>query len=245
MNQKAYLTLAAVALFLLVCPVLTSIRGFEIETFHSLHTILITAIVLKINGWKVELPKNRPGFMISVFFVLGALFMGRLLFVTFYAMTDIMRFTPLVPLEPGGVPVYENWGFWGTVKLLVMAPVTEEIIFRYGLLGALMRLTNKPLFSLILTTVIFAEGHLSTAPQSHMPALFSIGLMIGLTFLVLGLPWAIVLHSICNGLDILLERITGQPALMIPYCSLLIIGMCVFVTKLFRMRRVLFQRETT
>jgi membrane protease YdiL (CAAX protease family) len=87
-------------------------------------------------------------------------------------------------------------------SLLLLAPVTEEIIFR-GFLFASLRQSFSPAGSILLSAVIFMAAHLSIHPGA-----FILGLFAALLFHLTGsLIPSIILHSLSNLSGLVLTQI--------------------------------------
>jgi hypothetical protein len=238
-TKQDLLTLGAVALVFLVCPVMNVLHIVESPWFHAAHSFLFAALILNIRGWKVTLPESRPGFVASVFFIFGAMFFVSATYGLFFDLISVAQPVPVKPAVPEGLSPLAPEVLSVNISLLLIAPITEEIICRFGALAALMRLTRSPVLSLALSSLIFAEMHFAVQPQSLMPQLFFIGLVLGLTYLVLGLPWSIALHFLFNARETIVEHLPND-AMKVGYIAFLFVSVVVFLYRIFRSRKTVF-----
>ncbi len=84
--------------------------------------------------------------------------------------------------------------------LVVVAPLTEEVIFRGLILGGLLR-TRPPATAILLSAVLFSAIHLNLA---QLPSTFLIGLVYGwIYYRTRSLPLCIFAHMLNNGMALL------------------------------------------
>lgn len=95
-----------------------------------------------------------------------------------------------------------RFGFWGSVvKVAIIAPIIEEILFRGIIMHGLMR-NYRPWYAIFLSGILFSLFHLNPWQMSYT---FFLGLLLGwLMVLTKSLPLAILVHSI-NNLIVLLS----------------------------------------
>lgn len=88
-------------------------------------------------------------------------------------------------------------GFWAIVTAVFFAPVFEEVIFRGLILESMLR-SHRRLFSVIVTSVLFALVHFE---PSVMFSAFVSGLVLGTIYLHTNSIFStIILHSINNAI---------------------------------------------
>ena len=110
-----------------------------------------------------------------------------------------------IPTPPQSLQVFAEqspgMGFWllAAVSVVILAPVTEEILFRLVVYRALRGVW--PRAAAVLTSVVFAGAHFT--PQ-YFPGLFLVGMVLQTAFCAGGLRHAIVLHGLYNLLSLLL-----------------------------------------
>ncbi len=89
-----------------------------------------------------------------------------------------------------------------TVVLLV--PVLEELMYRFGLQGSIVRLTGSRGAAILATASLFALLHLGAVPASAVPALVVLGIGFGVVYERTGsLTAAVVMHAGFNALNLL------------------------------------------
>ena len=96
-----------------------------------------------------------------------------------------------IPLPTSPMPLL-------ALTLLVLAPVSEELVFRGFLLYPTME-SLGPLAALLVTSAVFAALHSSMMPKEALPAIFAVGAILGLSVIRWGslLP-SMVSHSVLN-----------------------------------------------
>ena len=87
------------------------------------------------------------------------------------------------------------------VMATVMAPISEELIFR-GILQSLVRgYTERPWLSIAVTSCVFASVH---GNPTHWPALFVLSLGLGYSYEKSQALWRpIFMHAFFNGVTVL------------------------------------------
>ena len=128
----------------------------------------------------------------------------------FQGLFDLARHPVIVPLT-----------------LVVVAPVTEETIFRALILGGLLR-TRRPRTAILISAALFSGMHLNLG---QVPATFLIGLVYGWIFYrTRSLSLCILAHGLHNGLALLVtahELSQLDPVLVedtVPWLALLATG---------------------
>jgi len=99
--------------------------------------------------------------------------------------------------------IFENrFGFWGAaLKVVVIAPIIEEILFRGIIMHGLMR-NYKPWHAVLLSGILFSVFHLNPWQMTYT---FFLGLLLGWVMIrTRSLPFAIVVHAL-NNLIVLLS----------------------------------------
>ena len=110
-----------------------------------------------------------------------------------------------IPMPPQSLQVFAEqspgMGFWllAAVSVVILAPVTEEILFRLVVYRALRG--AWPRAAAVLASVVFAGAHFT--PQ-YVPGLFLVGMVLQTAFCEGGLRHAIVLHCLYNLASLLL-----------------------------------------
>ncbi|MCK4874194.1 MAG: CPBP family intramembrane metalloprotease [Phycisphaerales bacterium] len=95
------------------------------------------------------------------------------------------------------------WAWLQIAAVLIGAPVLEELTYRYGLQGAIIKLTGMPGLSIILTGILFGLAHASAVPASIIPSLMILGMGFGIVYeRSRSLAAVIVMHAAFNLLNI-------------------------------------------
>jgi membrane protease YdiL (CAAX protease family) len=97
-----------------------------------------------------------------------------------------------------------GWKCWIVLSAVVLAPLSEEGLFRGLLQSVLRRYLQSPWGAILIASMVFSLFHLST-PQ-NVPALFALGVVLGYNYERSGRLWpAIVVHMLFNGVMISLQ----------------------------------------
>ncbi len=110
-----------------------------------------------------------------------------------------------IPTPPQSLQVYAEqspgMAFWllAAVSVVILAPVTEEILFRLVVYRALIGVWPRQ--AVIVTSAVFAAVHVT--PQ-YVPGLFLVGMVLQKAFCQGGLRHAIILHCLYNLVSLLI-----------------------------------------
>ncbi len=99
--------------------------------------------------------------------------------------------------------IFDNkFGFWGTaLKVVVFAPLVEEILFRGIIMHGLMR-NYRSWYAILLSGILFSAYHLNPWQMTYT---FFLGLLLGWVMVkTRSLPFAILVHAL-NNLIVLLS----------------------------------------
>ena len=92
------------------------------------------------------------------------------------------------------------------VSVVIVAPVTEEILYRGVLQSWMIHLLGRPhrIAAVMMVAAAFSLVHLSAAPWQVLPALFVLGLMLGWLYETTGSLWpGIAVHALFNLTNVL------------------------------------------
>lgn len=97
----------------------------------------------------------------------------------------------------------------GIFATVIMAPIMEELLFRGAIQGHLMRVWNKPVWAILVSSLLFGVVHGNPA---QIPFAFTIGLGLGWTYYLTGslLP-CFFMHFVNNGSAVLIFWLTDNP----------------------------------
>jgi hypothetical protein len=89
-----------------------------------------------------------------------------------------------------------HFGYWGSfAKLVIIAPIVEEVLFRGIIMHGLMR-NYKSWLAILLSGILFSAFHLNPWQMSYT---FFLGILLGwLVVRTRSLPLAILVHSLNN-----------------------------------------------
>lgn len=171
----------------------------------------------------------------AILFILGGIMIATIITGAWVELVTVAEPAQKAVIESGKIPPAEARSSLQNLSVLVIGPTVEEIIYRLAILGGLAHLIGKAP-ALIISAMIFAAVHADVYPVAILVPMFILGILQGITFLLLGLPWAIVMHMFNNMRPLILESdaLTGVVAV------LSIWGMWVFLSRTIRLRRIVF-----
>ena len=99
---------------------------------------------------------------------------------------------------------------WGKLLVAVGAPLIEELIFRLGIIGSLLRWTHlNPWTAILISATLFATAHWNPA---QTPVALIIGLILGISYWRSGLWLSILIHVTNNTLALIQYHHLGDRA---------------------------------
>lgn len=247
-NTSPWMVILTVMLYLVMCPAVDSLNGYESPVFHIMHSFLAAAIILVLCPWKLS-AKPKTSIFSSILFILGALYLGSTLNILWSSAFDKQMAVETLESLPhikgqifgdSSMPTFLDKD--SAFSILIIAPIVEEIIFRLGLMGLLMRFMNKP-WALILSSAIFAAAHLWFRDQSSMFPLFILGTLLGLTYFTLGLGWAVALHFLWNLKVEYISVLLQYKNLAFALSLVSLFGVWSFLARLVRDRKSVFGNQ--
>ena len=137
----------------------------------------------------------------SLFIALAASVIGYVASMMVSTVLSLFGVTPVMadfsfPEDPAAV-------FLFVLNITIIAPITEEIVFRGVIMNILRRFGDS--FALLLSSLLFATVHMNLL---QMPNAFIMGLVIGYFTLCTGSLWTgICIHILNNSLVLLLNGI--------------------------------------
>ncbi len=171
----------------------------------------------------------------AILFVLGGIMLATVLTGGWVELVTVAAPAQKGVIDGGRIPPMETHSLLQNLSVMVLSPTVEEIIYRLAILGTLAKVAGR-LPALIISAIIFASVHADVYPMAILMPMFILGILQGITFLVLGLPWAIVMHMLNNMRPIILE----SDALSAVVAVLSIWGVWVFLSRTIRLRRIVF-----
>jgi membrane protease YdiL (CAAX protease family) len=206
-------------------------------TYYAVAGLIALAIVY-VNR-NAEPFKHNARVLSSLLYVLGAWLLGVL--VIGVVSQVLLKVDPIKyadgPKSIGNVNASDPLSLLVILRSVVVAPVLEEIVNRLGLLGSLRNMTRKPWLALVVSSLVFSALHIQVmaSPLALIPTFF-MGLFLGLTYLTLGLPWAILLHALSNLMPRLENAgvLENHGALWVALVVVAAIGVWVFTKRSFQ-----------
>lgn len=171
----------------------------------------------------------------AILFILGGIMIATILTGAWVELVTVAEPAQKVVIESGKIPPMEARAPLQNLSLMVLGPTVEEIVYRLAVLGGLSAWMGRTP-ALIISAMIFAAVHADVYPAALLMPMFILGILQGITFLLLGLPWAIVMHLLNNSRQLLLE----SDALTAVVALFSIWGVWVFLSRTIRLRRILF-----
>lgn len=213
MKQTIYILLIFLAgqaiggiLLILGTPLLKGIIGSE-YAIQGLALLLANLLIL-ITLWRTRLAAQRSAWAPLSYWG------GRRLWLSLFAML-LLAFSLSLILEPfelndlGTQKMFEAMSHDPAciLRLCVVGPLVEEVVFRDGVLRQLVRWGLHPLWAVVMSSALFAMVHGN--PQQAIPA-FVLGMALGMLFARTGdLRLCLPAHIFNNTLAVILLWIPG------------------------------------
>lgn len=250
--QKDRLKILAVLMLYLMGGMILKhfIPSLGMPLYRVLHLALAASIIglmFKLDGWKIEIRSYRH-FTPSLFFTFGGL---TIILIGTNAWISWLQSVSIEYSNPASIGAVSDEKAVSLISILmsvIIAPIREELVFRLGFLRTLSYMA-RPWIALTLSATLFSASHLfSSSPAMLVPYFFG-GIILGLTYLLLGLPWSILLHFLLNMQPLLnakgaLDFLNGNTAFLV-CLGLAVAGMSVFMSTLIKSRKAIFGRPKT
>ena len=109
--------------------------------------------------------------------------------------------------------------FWGILAICIIGPVAEELVFREGIAGYLVRHGAHRWTAIFFSALAFSIIHLNPA---QMPFAFIMGIIFGIIYVKMGsIVLTSFIHILNNSLAVLEMNLLGDRAEEITYADLL------------------------
>lgn len=108
----------------------------------------------------------------------------------------------------------------GTVYIVLVGPVVEEVIFRAGIMRSLERYGVN--FAIILSSIIFGAYHIFIYQGCFA---FMLGILLAYVAQRFSIKWAILLHILNNLYSVVLGLLSGMDEAVATFVSLFIFGL--------------------
>lgn len=184
-----------------------SVGGGFMGIASLLSNVLVVFISLKMFGRKsysqdFQLQSQPSGWLRNVIALLGCVFgvIAMDLFSEILSLPNIMEKEIMGML---GNP-------WGIAAIAIGAPLGEELLFRWGIQGHLLRRGCSVPLSIVLSALLFGLAHINPAQVFFA---FIMGILLGLLYWRSGSLWLpILLHALNNGTACLQVWLLGDEA---------------------------------
>ena len=199
-------------------------------------TSVVTVIVFLTTKWTVvsrHWVRTRPWFVLfwCVLAALGLLGPSEWL-------QELMPALPNLAEETFDLIMKDRWGY---VVVGLLAPLTEEMVFRGAVLKALLQWKQNPWVGIVISAVLFALIHMNPA---QMPHAFLVGLLLGWMYyrtdsIVPGVVYhwvnntvAYVLYNLYPNPDMTLLDLFGSQQRVL---MALVFSLCIFLPALYQL----------
>lgn len=176
----------------------------------------------------------------AILFVLGGAVLGTILTGSWVELVTAAQPAQRQVIEQAMLPPPHQRDYIHNLLIMVTGPAIEEIIYRLAVLGGLAYFIGR-VPALLISSIIFAAVHVDVYPPAMLVPMFFFGMLYGITFLLLGLPWAIFLHMLCNWRPLLKESFDASNVVAFLVVTFSIWGLWVFISRTIRLRRILFE----
>lgn len=131
--------------------------------------------------------------------------------------------------------------FWGVIAVGIVGPVAEEVVFREGVCGNMLRAGCRVPIAVLVSSLCFGLIHINLA---QIPFAFVVGIILAIIYVKTGnIVLTSIIHIVNNSVAVIQMNILGEEAaeysmldnlggMGIPYIIMLTIG-CVWLLKEF------------
>lgn len=99
----------------------------------------------------------------------------------------------------------DPWAWTQIACAVLLAPIVEEIIYRYFLHNALAGVLGRAWLAIVIGSALFASAHIGSVPLQALPMLFVLGMGLGVATQRTGsLAVPIVMHMVFNAVNVAL-----------------------------------------
>lgn len=171
----------------------------------SLLTNILIAVscffIFKRNRYKGKTSSSRPASLLQNMLAFAACVLGA---VALDFLSELMSIPNIV--EDQMIDMCRTP--WGIIAIAVGAPLGEEIMFRWGIMGHMLRRNSGVVLSIVASSLLFGVAHLNPAQVFFATAM---GVMLGILYWRSGsLFLPLVLHALNNSIACLQVWILGD-----------------------------------
>lgn len=179
------------------------------------------------------------GTLPSTFYVLGGWLLAVLIQGLFVTLLDKFDPETYSAVEGGAARAISNVAVKKVTPITVhdlivnvaFAAIAEEIICRFGLLTSMRRYIGQTA-AVIISSLLFTVAHLDSSPNPMiLVPIFFTGVILAITYLALGLRWAMILHAFNNLMPMLRNAELLNHDSMVIILVVAAIGMCFFILR--------------
>jgi membrane protease YdiL (CAAX protease family) len=212
------------------------------RTFSLSSAALVIAYIFHVDKWRIKQNGHGVGPLRSTLFVVGAYFLSVIATQAWFSSVQNASNGSISPSAVGGVSAEQAISIGSILMSIVIAPIREELIFRYGF-QRLLQPDLRPFFAILVSAAVFTASHLGSLPLITLIPIFIGGLILGVVFQVCGIWCSIAVHILVNLQPFL--RAKGIPDLdnglvFAVYLLFAASGLFVLVTTVFKQRRRIF-----
>ena len=154
---------------------------------------------LSLRFWTVDITRGAAGWLISLPICLGLLVLVIVLIETF-APDQADEWIRQHGMLEARAAVSPLWRVLICVSAAVLAPLSEEVLFRGLVQSSIRQFTQRPWLAVIVTSVLFAIAH---GEWHTWPALIALSVVMGYSYERTGrLTPAIVTHALFNATNL-------------------------------------------
>ncbi len=235
------LSIIYASIYAFLLPLLETAQYRSLEIISFLVNVLLIALPLIIfTKKKIEFRPVKHSMVTPIFFIFGCIVLKAWFSQKFYQ--NVLPNELLGEnIQPGSDSQIAFDNIYVLLGSLVSAPLVEETIFRLCLLGSLALAFGR-LPALIISSAIFAMGHLGRVDLISLVPYCFYGFLLGTTYLLYGFFWAIAAHFFFNFQAYLiskgyLEKALESQTSTIVLGLLAVSGLFIFFQQIFKNRR--------
>ncbi len=164
---------------------------------------------------KVEKYKIKGAF----FFYIALIILAYLLSAATLSFFSYIKYIPPSAAERAFEELMAKFPWYGAISALLVAPICEEVFFRYYVLNYLEK-AMKPVSSIIVSALLFGAFHLNIRQFLFASVL---GIVLGIVYRKSrDIKHCIFLHFFFNVVSFLNIVLLMEPAIIIPLCLMAI-----------------------
>ena len=202
---------ALIGVIIAVPMAIMGIKPNDAAMFTSMAmAIIITDIITFLICWKalkvIEFPETFLCKDISLKWSLIAIVAAIMGIVAGDILSEILNLPNMI--EDMMMGLAKN--FWGILAVTVIGPVIEELVFREGICGHLLRNGSTPQRAIWISSILFGIIHFNPA---QVPFAILVGLILGVIYAKTGnIVLTSIIHILNNSIAIIEVNVLGEKA---------------------------------